>query len=172
MSFWIHAFCHQSVATVTPDDLKAGIAKRLKLLTYLFCPEDEEDPDQVLSRLRIENRSADNSFGEFLLYYRQDSAAFIHVGRYGPEAVDELEESLQSRRDAKGIGQIRQMLAGVKEDVSFDLKASDARGMGFPLAIAGAAYLVEQAGGLIQSGTYTWMVPDGAEVRILLELKG
>ncbi len=43
--------------------------------------------------------------------------------------------------------------------------------MGFPLSIAAAAYLVQKAGGLIQSGHYSWMVPSGREVRILAEIE-
>jgi hypothetical protein len=39
MSFWVHAYCNESVASVTPKELADGIAERLKLLTYLFCPE-------------------------------------------------------------------------------------------------------------------------------------
>jgi hypothetical protein len=38
MSFWVHAYCNESVASVTPEELSDGIAERLKLLTYLFCP--------------------------------------------------------------------------------------------------------------------------------------
>jgi hypothetical protein len=63
------------------------------------------------------------------------------------------------------------MLAKAKEDVSFCLKAHDADGMGFPLSIAAAAYLVQKAGGLIQSGCYSWMVPSGQEVQIIAEFE-
>ena len=45
MSIWVRVFCQESVAGVTPEQMRAGIAKRLRLLTYLFCPEDEEVPD-------------------------------------------------------------------------------------------------------------------------------
>jgi len=41
--------------------------------------------------------------------------------------------------------------------------------MGFPLAIAAASYLVQTAGGVIQSGNGSWMIPDGKEVTILGE---
>jgi hypothetical protein len=63
------------------------------------------------------------------------------------------------------------MLARAKEDVSFSLKAHDVEAMGFPLSIAAASYLVQKAGGLIRSGSYSWMVPSGKEVRILAEFE-
>jgi hypothetical protein len=63
------------------------------------------------------------------------------------------------------------MLAQVKEDVAFCLKASDVDAMGFPLSIAAASYLVQKAGGLIQSGSYSWMVPDGKEVHVIAEIE-
>ena len=57
MSFWVHAYCNESVASVTPKDLADGIAERLKLLTYLFCPAEEEEPSDILARQRIEDKS-------------------------------------------------------------------------------------------------------------------
>ena len=46
--FLVHAYCHKSVQTVTTSELREGIANRLRILTSLFCPEDEEYPDGVL----------------------------------------------------------------------------------------------------------------------------
>jgi hypothetical protein len=43
--------------------------------------------------------------------------------------------------------------------------------MGLPLSIAAAAYLVQKAGGLIQSGSYSWMIPSGKEVEIIAEFE-
>jgi hypothetical protein len=171
MSFWIHAFCNETVASVTPHDLKNGIAQRLKLLTFLFCPEQEEDPDVVLNRLRIEDHSKSDLFQEYRMYYRPNSPTFIHIGRNDQTGIVELERNVLSTRHEPGIQNIRQMLVKATEDVVFCLKAHDVAGMGFPLSIAAAAYLVEQKGGLIQSGTYSWMVPVGKEVKTILEVE-
>ena len=65
---------------------------------------------------------------------------------------------------------LREKLTLVTEEVAFDLKASDVRGMGYPLAVACAAYLVQLAGGVIVSDGYRWMVPEGDEVRVLADL--
>jgi len=104
------------------------------------------------------------------LYYRADSSTFIRLDRNDRAAATELEEFLCERKEP-GIELVRQILSRTTEDVSFCLNSADLKGMGFPLSIAAAAYLVEQSGGLIQSGTYSWMIPDAQEVRILLELE-
>ena len=172
MSFWIHAYCNQSVASVTPQELAAGIAERLTLLTYLFCPEKEEDPSEVLARLTIDDLSQDNGFGVFVMHYRHDSPAAIRINRTADRGgIEELvQEVLAEQTDTKSA-EVRRMLAGVTENVSFCLKADDVEAMGFPLAIAAAAYLVQKAGGLIQSGSYSWMVPSGREVEIIAEIR-
>jgi hypothetical protein len=172
MSFWIHAYCNKSVASVTPAELTAGIAERLALLTYLFCPEKEEEPSEVLARLKIEDKSTDGTFRVFLMHYRTDSPVFIRIDRTDDPRgeIEEVQEVLSLRSEPE-LALIREMLARAKEGVSFCLKAHDVEAMGFPLSIAAASYFVQKAGGLIQSGSYSWMVPSGKEVRILSEFE-
>jgi hypothetical protein len=171
MSFWICAYCNESVASVTPQELAEGIAKRLSLLTYLFCPKDEEEPDEVLARLRIESKSTDGTFRVFLMHYRKDSPVFIRIDRVDdPQGdIEEVQEALSERTEPE-VAAISQMLGKAKELVSFCLKAHDMEAMGFPLSIAAAAYLVQKAGGLIQSGSYSFMVPTGRDVQFLAEI--
>ena len=171
MSFWIHAYCNES-DPVTPQELAGGIAERLALLTYLFCPAEEEEPSDVLARLKIEDKSTDGTFRVFLIFYRTDTPVFIRIDRHdGRGAIDELDQEVLSVRPEPEVVKIRKMLAEAKEDVTFCLKAHDVDAMGFPLAIAAASYLVQKAGGLIQSGSYSWMVPIGKEVRIVAEIE-
>jgi hypothetical protein len=173
MSFWIHAYCNASVASVTSEELADGIAERLKLLTYLFCPPNEEEPADVLARLRIEDRSTGGEFQVFLMHYRTDSPLFIRIDRSTDRGgIEELDQEVLSTRREPEVARVRAMLAAAKEDVSFCLKADDVEAMGFPLAIAAAAYLVNRAGGgVIQSGSYSWMVPSGREVDVIAEIK-
>jgi hypothetical protein len=170
MSFWVHAYCNDSVASVTPKELASGIAERLSSLTYLFCPTEEEEPGDVLARLRIEDKSTDGTFQVFLMQYREDSPVFIRIDRTADlGGIEELDQEILAHRAEPSVARIRGMLGKVKEDVSFCLKAHDVESMGFPLSIAAAAYLVQKAGGLIQSGSYSWMVPSGREVDIIAE---
>ncbi len=171
MSFWIHAFCNDSVAAVTPQELAAGIAERLSLLTFLFCPAEEEEPSEVLERLKIEDRSEDQAFCVFLMHYRRDAAGFIRIERNDRAAIEELDQQVLARRPEPAVARVRKLLADAKEDVSFGLKAHDVEAMGFPLAIAAAAFLVARAGGVIQSGSYSWMIPRGREVEFIAEIQ-
>jgi hypothetical protein len=159
LSFWVHAFCKKSIADVTADELREGIAERLELLTYLFCPDDEEPPKKVIARLRVERRSPKT----FLIHLNK-SGPFINATRHGRDAIEEVEAILPRFGKLDGLPKVKKLLASATEDMSFDLKASHVRGMGFPVAIAAAATLVARADGVIQSGTYSWMVPSGREV--------
>jgi len=173
MAFWVTAYCHRSVAAVTPAELRDGIAARLRSLTYLFCPEDEEDPDAVLARLRITAPVAGDSFQRYELRYRPGPVGLVLAERYPDRgSADEVDADVLAPRAGAGetdVSPVRDLLADVTETVSMGLKAHDVRGMGFPLAVAAAATLVERAGGVIRSGSYSWMVPDGRDVRILAE---
>lgn len=172
MSFWVHAYCNEEVASVTPKELAGGIAERLPLLTSLFCPAEEENPSEVLARLRIEDKSRDGTFRVFLMHYRKDSPVFIRIDRADDRgSIEELAQEVLAHRLEPDVAKVRQMLAKAKEDVSFCLKAHDVEAMGFPLSIAAAAYLVQKAGGLIQSGSYSWMVPYGREVQVVAEIE-
>ena len=64
---------------------------------------------------------------------------------------------------------VREFLAGVVETIGFELKLSDAEGMGTPVAIAAAAKLVETFGGIVSADGYGWMLPSGNEVDVIME---
>jgi hypothetical protein len=175
MSFWVVAYCERSVAAVTPDNLRAGIAERLKTLTYLFCPEDEEEPDVVLTRLRVSrcDLGREERRPPWHITYRDDLPPIVISQAGGAECQGIIQEDVEEWAIGTMAGtaaeQIRGILARATEDVSFCLKAAHVDGMGFPIAIAAAAYLVDLAGGVIRSGQASWMVPRGKEVEIILE---
>ena len=47
-------FAPKLIEGLRPETIQAGIHKRLALLTSLFCPDEEEEPDLLLRRLRVE----------------------------------------------------------------------------------------------------------------------
>jgi hypothetical protein len=168
MSIWVRVFSPQPLGPLDPSALEAGIRQRLRLLTSLFCPDDEEDPDVVLSRLHIESQGADL----LEVYYRADTDRFIHVERWsGDDAAEEVGEALEDLEDASGPGaaKVRDILHQTVETVALELKLSDAQGMGWPLAIAAAAKIAEQCGGVISADDSSWMVPLGNEVDFLVQ---
>ena len=170
MSVWIRAVCRKSVAFTTPKELRTGITKRLMLLTYLY---GEDDYEETLSGLRVETASAGETFEVFRIYYQKNSDRFIRVGRWSKrtmvaEEVKELTESLQERTERKAA-EIRKLLAETLEIVGLELKQSDADGMGWPVAIAAAAYLADKGEGAVQADGQGWMKPTEKEISILLD---
>ncbi|QOV90499.1 hypothetical protein IPV69_03790 [Humisphaera borealis] len=166
MSIWIRTFSPRPLGPLNAEALQSGIRKRL--LAAPFNPDEEEDPEVVLSRLRISPRSADL----LELYYRADAKRFIPVERWvGDAAAEEVEEALEDLEDAldPGAAKVRAILNRTVETVAFELKLSDAQGMGWPLAIAAAATFAEQCSGVIYAEDSGWMVPSGNEVEFLVQ---
>jgi hypothetical protein len=172
MSIWIRALCRKSVASVTPKDLLAGISERLLLLTYLYG-EDEEDYEEVMSRLQVENATSTAVFDIYRLHYRESRRSFIRVARWSkPEKVaseiEELRESIAECQEPQAEI-VRLLLAESIETVGFELKPTDADGMGWPLTIAAAAYLADKGAGGIYVDGEGWLEPTQTEIRVLLE---
>jgi len=145
----------------------------LALLTYLFCPEEEEDPDVVLERLRIDDISKPNGTLVWLLRYRENDDGFIRLERWQDPAmvlgeVQELAEVLEGRA-GEGVDAVRSVLCNAKESAALALSVRDLDSMGWPLAIAAAAHFAETGRGLLQADGSGWMRPDGHEVSWVVE---
>ncbi len=172
MSIWVRA-CLSSPVQLSSKLLQSAITERLALLTYLFCPEHEEEPSVVLARLAIEEILEDSGRRVFLVHYRHDQEHFIHVESWANldevrGEVDELLEFIEDR-DEPAADEVRSHLATVIQTVAFELKASDAESMGWPVAIACAAALAQAGAGLVQADGAGWMRPDGLEVSSVLD---
>lgn len=168
MSIWVRTFSPKPLGPLDPKVFHSGISQRLSLLTYLFCPDEEEEPEDVLARLRIEVEDSDN----LNIYYRADADRFIPVERFsGDNAAEEVAEALEAieqNQDA-GAARVREVLARTVETIGFELKYSDVEGMGVPVTVAAAAKLAELVGGMINADGYGWMVPSGNEVDFILD---
>lgn len=172
MSIWVHAFCRKSIGSVRPEDVAHGVERRLTALTYLLLPEEEEDPGAVLKRLRVTSAGRGAELRRLELHYRRDPGRFILGERWSnPRAVaEEVEERLEMLRERRepATEKVREHLRATLETFAFQLKASDARGMGWPIAISAAAELCEHGDGLIHADGSGWMVPTGIDVDLLL----
>lgn len=173
MSVWVRALNRIPIPELTRESLHSGIAKRLTLLTYLFCPEEEEDPDVLLGRLQIEDVSEPSGNLVWLLHYRPDLEEFLRLERWqDPEMVrveaEELAEFLEDHT-GEGLDEVRALLGAATESFALELKARDLSSMGWPLAIAAAAFLAETGQGLLQADGSGWMRPTNKEVAWLAE---
>jgi hypothetical protein len=173
MSVWVRAVVRNPIRELDRESLHSGIAKRLALLTYLFCPEEEEEPEVLLRRLTIEDVSETSGSLVWLLRYRANSDAFIRLERWRDTEMirgeaEELEEFLENHRGA-GLEDVRALLRDAKESFALELKTGDLNSMGWPLAIAAAAHLAEAGQGLLQADGSGWMRPTEREVTWLAE---
>jgi hypothetical protein len=168
MSIWIRTFSPRPLGALDPAAIEVGIRKRFHALKALCCPDDAEDPDVVLSRLRITARSPDL----LEVYYRVETDRFIRVERWSGDGVrEEVGEAVEDLEDATGSGvaKVRAILDQTVETVAFELKHTDAQGMGWPLTLAAAATVAEQCDGVISADDSGWMVPSGNKVKFLVQ---
>lgn len=169
MSIWIRTICRKSVASITPEELLTGINKRLMLLTYLYGQDDYED---TVDKLRVENASSESTFQLYRIYYRKRGKTFIRVERWSkPNSVaEEVKELIASLEEYKtsAIETVRLLLDNALETIGFELKQTDASGMGWPVAMAAATYFAEIGEGLLYADGEGWFRPTEKEIEPLL----
>jgi hypothetical protein len=161
MSIWIRALCVKPLGDVTQDELRAGIARRLPTVTQLY---GEQGHEETLRGLTISD--------EWDVAYRGDGTAIGAERWTAPDDVRaEVGELLEGLEDCEedGVEEVRELLADVVESVGFELQTSDCEGMGWPLAIAAAAFLAEKGEGLVQADGEGWMQPEGDGVEQVLD---
>jgi hypothetical protein len=154
-----------------PARLVAEARARAPTFSYLYA---QEDPDDALSRLRVETYKSGG--GPLLhLHYLADGLPIVIDRFTDAEEVsgcvrEYLEECFRGRR-GRGATLVRQHLAAVVEIVNFCLKQRHADGMGTPLTYAAAAWLCEVGEGLVRADEQGWLRPgDGGElVRLAAE---
>jgi hypothetical protein len=154
----VKVFTPTPIGMLSAGELVIGIEKRLKRLTYLFCPEKELPPDSVLETLKVES----NSNGDLLIRWRPRMKYPPRVYEFGPE----LESQLATTRC--GIKHLCQNEPH-QEAIRILDECTDGAGffqgyarddMGWPVVMAAAATIVERAGGAIVTNGLGWYVPD------------
>ena len=167
MSIWIRAICTKSIGPLREIDLRAALDDADIELWAEACDVDDADVEAACEKLRFEpvkHRTRD----QILLHYRADDH-YIVVERWtGKQAREEADEMLEMAEDADGDGvdRVRDVMSRAVETVAFDLKQSDANGMGWPIALLAAMELAKLGGGLVQGDTDgdTWWDPQTGEV--------
>lgn len=173
MGIWIRAICTKRLGALTPEELRAGIAARLKRLCVIY---GEGDPAETIARLRVERGEAPEAGGieVFLLRYREDPGHSLRVERWlDPErvggVVEELTRRLEDIEEDEDIEDACACLEAAVEVAAMELEVDDTEGVGWPLAIAAAAYLADRGEGLMQADREGWMMPDGDGIEHLID---
>jgi hypothetical protein len=153
MGIWIRAVCVKSVAQVTTLQLRNAF----KDSDFMAMAESQEL--QVVEGLDAEKNLrfesiGDDDFDVWLLHYRKDNDHFIRIERWhGEKCAEEIAELQEELGDTKGEAarRVRQVLQEATESVGFELKASDAASMGWPLALEAAMWLAKRGQGLVEA---------------------
>ena len=136
----IRVFAPDPLPPLTPDWLRAGIEDRLALLTYLFCPEQEEPPEAVLARLRVEKGAA----GTLRVRWRPRMRYPIQVYRFGAEFADQRGMVL-----SEGDGDERRWRLAEAVDGVGVFQGYERDSMGWPTAMAVAATVAASSRGFV-----------------------
>lgn len=171
MSTRVRAVCTKCLSDVSPQDLHAGIAERLPITARFY---GEDDAEETLARLRVvEDASPDGGFSAYLLHYREDNGRPLRIERecMSTRFKQEVQSLLDAIEDNEedDVEVVRDCLSRAVEVAIIELTMSDTEGIGWPLAIAAAAYLAGRGAGLIQADAEGWMQPHGRDVRHLLD---
>jgi hypothetical protein len=173
MSLWLEVFCQNHLDEISPEALSTGIAKRLATLTYLYCPDDEEEPDVVLKRLRI--RTDPTLPDVFFIHARWEPERFIRMDRCrASTAREDVKEKLERlnrlpNQEDPDLKRVLQFLNATKESVALELKYSDTQTMGWPVAVAAAAWIAEIGSGMIRSEDGEWMISTAHEIAYIFD---
>jgi hypothetical protein len=162
----VRVFTIAPITALTVEAMRVGIEHRIALLTYLFCPEDEQPPESVLEQLRIESISDD----ELKLRWKPRMRYPPRAYRFGDELTDQKQMAKFGLRSytEQIVAEHHKMIDSAVDGAGF-FQGYDRDDMGWPVVMAGASALVDQAGGVIVTNGYGWFVPSGNEVRCILE---
>jgi hypothetical protein len=175
MSSMIFVFAPTSLAWVIPEALVAGVGERLALLTYLYCPESEERPDDVCKRLRV-TMQGEGAFDTWLLRYGRVHNAQMRIHRVARESpatpfrrsgAEDVAYMASLRRDLEPRAgtEVRRVLDSAHDVVTIAMTARAAQRMAWPVGVAAAAWLAARGDGLLHAPGSGWLAPTPKEVR-------
>ena len=168
MSIWVSVYCQKQIGRINPLDMTAGIKDRLDCFSDFFA---QEDPEDVLARLRVDEPRNDDDSQMLHLHYLEDGPPIVITRLADQEVVSgEVQEYLEERfhdREGEEATLVREHLAKSVEILHFCLKQRHADSMGTPLVYAAAAWLAKQGNALLRAQEQGWMELDGGEWFIL-----
>src|SRR5437868_9191899 len=83
----VSVFAPIPITTLTIDAMREGIERRLTVLTCLFCPQFEVEPETILKSLKIEGGATD----EVVVRWRPRMRYPTRAYRFASELREQLE---------------------------------------------------------------------------------
>jgi hypothetical protein len=170
MPIFIRTIARTTLSAVTPELLQNAIGSRLETLVGRYSPSDDDTPQQVLARLRVEGGG---SFDDWRLTF-SPGARPIRVQRLIGKAWETDRRAFfdEVDKDEEAGKRIRALLTDAKESVALQLSDVDAHGMAWPVAMAAAAALAKASDGLVRADGEGWLEVDGKDVALVVPFKG
>jgi hypothetical protein len=162
MSMWVRVLSTKALGDLTPEELRRGLGRWLSRVAEDYG----EDHEGVLSRVRVEGaaplRGGAIQYGAGTIRFERTT------DREGVEGeVAKLSATIEGS-DEEGVEEVQELLGDVVEIAKLELSLADCEGIGWPIAIAAAAYLAERGEGIVQADREGWMAPeDGALEQVL-----
>jgi len=183
MSIWIRVVCRSSVADITPEALRVGIAERLLHLASVYGVDGAEETQALLQVEQAGDKgkkgspAGDSEFHAYQLRWREDQAKPVRIERWVDDRAEEevgelrdwLEDYMAAEEDDEGCDEIARALDGAEETVALELKSSDTEGMGWPVLMSAAHFLAVRGDGIIRADGEGWLAPEGDKLRHVLE---
>lgn len=162
----VSVFTPTPISSFNAESIASGIEKRLALLTSLFCPEEELPPELVLEQLRIEETNP----LELKVRWKPRMRYPVRAYKFGDELAEQKQTAAfgLSWYAAAEVVEPQRIIDSAVDGVGF-FHGYDRDDMGWPVVIAAAASLVDEAGGAIVTNGYGWFVPTDNEVKWILE---
>lgn len=162
----VSVFAPIEIKSLSADVILSGLAQRLELLTYLFCPDEETDPKEILDNIQIETTDAQ----ELKLRWRPRMRYPTRVYKFENELSEQIKmrkfglESYTSNAAAKAKPMLESWVDGVGFTQSFTRDD-----MGWPVVMAAASAIAEKFEGVIVTNGYGWFVPSSNEVQLIID---
>ncbi len=158
MSIWIRAIVRDSLHDVVPEDLKDALADSDFMMMAENQGLSDEEGAEAERNLRFESEG-EAGFAVFLMHYRKDDERSIGIERWVSERfAEEREELLEELEgdDSQEAERVMELLREATESVAFELKLSDAEGLGWPIAFEAAMWLAKRGRGLVEAEGEWW----------------
>ena len=165
----ISVFAPREIQSLTADLIRAGIEQRLELLTYLFCPEQESEPEEILNSLCVETTESQ----ELKIRWRPRMRYPTRAYKFGDQLIEQIKMNkfaMQSYSN-NDVAIAAPLLDSWEDGVGF-CQGYTRDDMGWPVAFAAATAIAEKSGGVIVTSSYGWYLPSGNEVRLLFNPDG
>jgi len=167
MSIWIRAICIRSIGSLADIELRDATRDADFMIWGESYDLDDAQTQAIEDALRFERGKAKTRDVTLMRYRPNEPDRFVRIERWtGKTAREELRKLEERIADiaAPAATRVRDVLTQAIETVGFELKVSDAQGMGWPISWQTAMWLARGGGLVVTDDPDEWWDPDSYEI--------